>query len=322
MSKTKVSKIGRRGKIMLTTLVALMFIGVATAQLLPHFGKVTTTVEANQTILVDGQQYPDSGDITDVIPEDHPGGETFCFLHWLENKGSVPIDIELNPGCSGTDFDDPPNPINCNGITTTYYKLLGFSDTKITDATTISVEDLGVKVKWTITIDWDKVPYGASHAATALIIGDEGNNILCQIHNNDGVDPAYGVGTWLYSKYEDGWYTGGGTANNILVSDLDWVEASGGLEIDGNIIIITVDKTHLAFDEFKWVLRVPQEFTHPGFDWGDTDMTNTHTATVGEEIPKDTPFTMQSGELLNFYICYSFDKKIYPGIYTIVTTIT
>lgn len=297
-------------KWLIAVLAIALLVGGVSAAVIQWFGQIKVTTTVKQAVLVDGKSYPEIIEQTPTVG----GGESFCRHHYLKSQTSVPVELQFVTAyvpvlVEGIEY----------GITTNYYKLFGFSDSKNTDATTISVEDLGCKVQWTITVDWDKVPFGASHAATALMIGDKDNNILYQIHNNDGVDPDYDVVTWLYSKYENGWYTGGETANNILVSDLDWVEASGGLETDGNIITITIDKTHLAFDEFKWVLRVPQEFTHPEFGWGDTDMTNTDTATVGEAIPET--FTLEAGERLDFCICYDFDLLIQADTYTITTTV-
>jgi len=57
--KGKIGKIGRRGKIVLTLLVAVMFIGIASAQLLTHYGEVKTTVNVEQSLRLDGKVYKD-----------------------------------------------------------------------------------------------------------------------------------------------------------------------------------------------------------------------------------------------------------------------
>jgi len=297
---------GKSVPLLAIVVISLLAIG-ASAALLTQYGTITGVATVSQSVLIDDDETSVSESF-DIV-----AGGTECVLHSLVNKAEVEAGVDLLTGYS-TNYV-------AGDIETSYYELLGFSYSQSTDATTISVEDLGCKVEWTITVDWDKVPYGASHAATALMIGDMDDNILYQVHNNDGVDPDYGVGTWLYSKYEDGWYTGGETANSIPVEDLLWVEASGGLETEGNILTITIDKSHLACDEFKWVLRVPQEFTNPDFGWGDTDMMNAHTATVGSVL--SGAFTLAPGETMPLGICYVFNIALDPelGPYTITTTV-
>ena len=124
--KTKISKIGRRGKIVLTLLVAVMFIGIASAQLLPHFGKVTTTMTTEQSIVIsdDGETWKDWGDF---ITRNLNNGEPlvhctdYTYKLWIKNRACVPA--------TPTFTDDPTNPEDdVTGITINHH-IFGDSQT-------------------------------------------------------------------------------------------------------------------------------------------------------------------------------------------------
>ena len=346
--KTKISKIGRRGKMVLAVLIAVMFVSVASAALLTNYGKVTTTVRANQSIWVDGKQYPNSGNIKDEISDLYPGGKTFCFPHLLDNRGPVPIDIELNPDCSGTDFDD--NWINCEGITTTYYKLTEYSFTHSQDVNDGTVGQLVTTVAedgdWMVwTFDFPVELFtGDGNLNVGLIIATDGEaqGPAFQIHNNDGADSSYDWGTWLMSPWgptiDDGWFGWHSGDTNTPVTELAWVEATGNRNVPHNdgVMEIRILKSELG-KSFHWAASptVGSGFYAPaydvtmqiptGFDWGipivDMTVPNYIEAIIMTEIPKDTPFTMQPGQKLLFFICHSIVEKIYPGTYIITTTI-
>ncbi len=93
--KAKFSKIGRRGKIVLAVLIAAMFIGVATAALLPHYGKITTTVDVEQSVTLDGKSMPASGEITDEI-NGVAGDLILGDNHLLTNNADKKIVIDLD----------------------------------------------------------------------------------------------------------------------------------------------------------------------------------------------------------------------------------
>ena len=91
MNKTKISKLGRRGKIGLVILVAVMFIGIASAGLLTHYNTITVKANVKQSVLVDGK------DVTEPINQPQPfnaiGGWTYYFKHNIENR--APIDATV-----------------------------------------------------------------------------------------------------------------------------------------------------------------------------------------------------------------------------------
>ncbi|GAI14449.1 unnamed protein product, partial [marine sediment metagenome] len=116
--------------------------GLVSAALLSYYGKITMTADVKQSVLVDGQDY--TWEITDVIPVDAPGGETFCFLHTLKNQASVPATVS---------FETIYEPVLEDGeITATYFKPLGYSQsvTAGDQVVKITVEDGDCHVTWTI----------------------------------------------------------------------------------------------------------------------------------------------------------------------------
>ena len=81
-------KINIFGKSIPAAIVALLVMSTfGAAALLTYYGQITTTVNVEQSILLDGEPW--NYEIIHTIPEAAPGGEEFCFKHTLENKMSV-----------------------------------------------------------------------------------------------------------------------------------------------------------------------------------------------------------------------------------------
>lgn len=70
----------------------------------------------------------------------------------------------------------------------------------------------------------------------------------------------------------------------------------------------------LSADEYVEVRMVFGGETDERFDWTKFDV-------LGTKIPEGESFTLQPGERLDFYICYSFDPLIKAGTYTITSTV-
>ena len=343
--KTKISKIGRRGKIVLTLLVAVMFIGIASAAILPYYNKVTTTAHASQSVLVDGKNHTVS--ITNEY--DIIAGCCKSSCHLLENQACVNAPIEFN-----TISDDP------NNITTTYYTptYYSFAEQAVPSLeksgdplpVLISVENGECDITW--TIDWPvEGDLGNGNMGVAIIIAKngDGNGPSFQIHNNDGTDANYQWGTWLLSPWgptiDDGWFGWHSGSTNVPVSELDWVECTGHRYKDGKvddptpnpdgIFTITIPKCNLG-DEFHWAIHLgcggfyniagyasyPKSLSPYGFDWSNpiVDMTiaqNYEPATIMEDL--GTGFILGLYQSKEVIICNLFDVGITPGEYTIVS---
>jgi len=261
------------------------------------------------------------------------GGDTYIDLVGIKNRASVPATVKFKTSISG-----PGCPGDTCGITTSYWKLVGYSDIKTTPdgsgsiPATITVEDLGDAVKWTIDMDETSGFFKNGHAAVGLIIG-VGDRILFQVHSNDGTCPEYDWGTWLYSPYDstgDGWY-GWHTSEaewNTPVDEMTEINATGSRYISENpklIFTITISKKLLHPGEFKWAIVLMGDtsdtFSPGTFSWTNTDTTNFHTAIVGTKIQEGEPFTIDAGETLTFGITNEFAVALEPGTYTITTEI-
>jgi len=320
----------QRKKMALVALALILCVGIVSAAVLPYFGRIVTTVDVKQAVLLDGQDYT-TMPITETPTV--AGGESFCRPHWLTSQTSVPVQLQ---------FETTILP-DATGVTVSYLKSTGYKDTVKTLAygTTVYypidviVEDIGSEIQWT----FDFFAYnttsmqGGGKFAGCVIVSLDGITPDFQIHNNDGICSAYGWGTWLYSPYDK---TGGGW-HGWHTSEAAWstkVEDIGGIDATGNIyyvdnpegkLVITIDKTKLNAT-FGWAVYASQfHFYAPnngysvypeGFDWANIPFKS---ATILEPIT--SPFTLYSGERLDFYICYKFAVDIYPYIYTITTTV-
>ena len=173
--KTKISKIGRRGKIVLAILIAGMFIGVATAALMPHFGKLTTTATMSQAVLVDGKSMPESGDITESI-----SGVTcntvLGNVHWLTNNADKKVIVDLVPTLTSW-------PDNCwDGLESAYpeYRL----DARIDDDA------------FYVALDSDILWGDFNSASFDYLIDSDGGNLWIPQMNTVLRDSEEGVGQY------------------------------------------------------------------------------------------------------------------------------
>lgn len=343
MNKTKISKIGRRGKMGLTILVALMFIGIASAALLPHYNKVTTKVQVSQSVLLDGNDY------TNPLTREFnaTGGDCKSSCHWLNNTGNENAPIVFNT----TYYPDG------EGITTKYYTptYYTFQTTVGTQPVDITVTDGDCHITWTIDFPGE-APYndptteGNGHWAVGLVIATDGdgNGPSFQIHNNDGTDATYPWGTWLYSPWgptiSDGWMGWHSGSINIPLEELScgWAEATGEKYNEVNpdgIFTITIAKCVLG-EDFHWALNLaigggfysdymtyeqmayPLATPGPSFNWGTpivnmTGTVNYEPATIMTDL--SAGFTLGKYQSKEIIICHHFDRAIVPGTYYITS---
>jgi len=323
--KTKISKIGRRGKIGLTLLVAVMFIGIASATLLSNYNTMTTIANVEQSVLVDGEDYtvPLTNEY-DVI-----AGCCNSSCHLFENQACVNVPI---------DFDTQYLP-DGEGITTTYYTPTGYTfETSIGgQPVLITVTDGDCEITWTIDFPIDDDPCNGL-MAVGLIIAQNGlgEGPSFQIHNNDGTDDTYPWGTWLWSPWgptiDDGWFGWHSGNINVPVEDLDWIECTGERyhnENPNGIFTITIPKCSLGAD-FDWALYTAigsgfciytyQQAYYPDtFTWDEpiVGVDNYEHATVMEDL--GTGFILGAYQSKEVIICNSFDVGMTPGLYTIIS---
>lgn len=254
-----------------------------------------------QSILLDGMDVNSgSMDIEDVIDEPAPGGEEFCFPHYLENKMSIEGTVELE-----TTYDP-----DGEGITTRYLKSIPYTYSKVWAG------DNGKEVLVTVedTEEWLEWNYTAVDPVTSGTL-----KMTVEIDNPTG----FGITTFDDGSY-DGWYYYD-TEDVVRISDYDgsnkisgydWVETS----VDADSMSVRIKKDHLP-TTFMW-----QGFAnfHLTQNWIEIDKSaDPWVPTASAELmePLTNPVIIQSGGRLDFSICHAFDEAIAPGTYTITTSV-
>lgn len=275
--------------------------GLVSAALLTYYGKITMTADVQQSVTVDGKDYRDP--ITYELEVDVPGGETFCFAHWLTNQASVPAEVSFVTSY-WPDGD---------GITTTYEQLES-SWTTTVEQTNPGPFDVDISFSmsdgsftWTFDADTED---GDFSVAEGLGLGSSTNLQL----DDSASDPGFyvlNIKDGTYTKHgwvdEEGWHT---YASGDL-SELTWLtysKSTGHTEF-------TIANSFA--DEVKMMESQPfgNSFCPPA---------GTVYAGVGylpSEPKSITEITLESGETVDFIISYSFAIDIKPGTYTITTEI-
>jgi hypothetical protein len=305
-------------------LAIALLIGVASAALISYFGQVKMTATVDQAVLLDGDN------INNMPIEETAtvaGGEFFLGSHWLQSQTSVPVNLMFETYIPG----------DSAGVTVSYLKSKGYKTTVTTVPIVgdykvdVTVEDIGDWIQWS----FNYFAHNTSNAAgdgkfeAGVIISLE-NGKKFQIHNNDGTVSKYDPGTWIYELYDgSGWWHGWFGSNSISIKDagITWVETEGDMYFRNNpegIIVIRIHKTMLDAT-FGWgVYASTAHFSsgipysrsaYPGNLWDG----GFESATIMEEIT--SPFTLNPGEYLQFYIKYKFAVNIYPDTYTIYSTV-
>jgi len=305
---TKISKkIGRRGKIGLAVLIAVMFIGVASAGFLTHYNTITVNTNVKQAVLVDGF------DVNDPIEQelDATGGEIHCFGHDIKNN--APIDATVSFSFF-FDTAEPGLPPNQDGITVTYK-----------DSVHLENKDSD----WNI-IDDDR------HADIEFELVDEEF-----VYNLDvvGMEPETDY-VFIYRADEEdrftNWHGYGSIEIEAFTTDGDGnYSNSNSVELDTDLPRDT-DWNNGPDADYT---QAPDFYKHKTGAklWVVTDAhwDNENEIMVGwdrEAYLFDTELiryfdnanheiTIPAGEFIDFEICYAFAIHIEPGSYTLITWI-
>ena len=309
--------------IVLAGILLITMIG-ATAALLSYYGTITAESTVQQAVTFDDdtveKKYSFDGNIV--------AGASFEDEFILKNHAEIPAQVEL-----------VTTGVPAQGIEYGFYKPVIYDYTESIDIAgaddlVVTVEEDGDWVVWNFT--YNGLPSNDGNINAPVVIGS-GDDILYQIHNNDGGCGDYDFGTWLYSEYDNGWHTGGAGCGdtNIPVTDasLDWIEASGDRHgndpgFDG-ILQVKIHKDELG-KEFKWASRpnvgsgwsgVPTQYfaTPSAYNWGDSNTTNFHEAILAEEITG--PFWLSPEETFEMFSVFDFSIALTPGTYNINTEI-
>lgn len=267
--KTKISKkIGRRGKIALTVLIATMFIGVASAGLLTYYGKIETTAEVSQAIVFDGKD--DSTAITHALST--MGGCCECYKEKIKNRACIDGDVDFITTISG-----PGGP---DGVDVTYRLL----DWVIDDSDYNGVNnEYTVEPYFTWTIDGNEIALHFYNPTTWMAVFDY------RVDGESGTD----------HQWTDMTISQGPCMGELFGQEYNPVVLAAGQSITKTV--------------------TPCQDVWVGMRQGGEQMC--YIPWIHFEMPEmTTPFTIESGEIINFLVQYCFDIAIIPGAYTITTT--
>jgi hypothetical protein len=292
----------QRKKMLIAGLAIALLIGIVSAATIRYFGQIQMTANVKQAVLLDGKDYTKMP-ITEEA--NVSGGESFCRYHWLQSQTSVPVQLALVPNVT---YD--------GGITVKYYKVgeltLGASDFEYRDPNVKYVSKVVVSrgegcAVWTIDLNGSLISGHWSTGAQLLIATPE-------VIYTFGISPG-AISQPVYKEYI------GGT----------WVQKNvpEGMTAVGKVndtrFVLEIPLKYLCCA--KWAINI--EASWPGHsgsyyaqypkNWG---RWGNPTEGVADLLtPIESPFTLAPGERLDFIICYKFAVNIYPGKYTITTTV-
>lgn len=325
MKKTKISKIGKRGVVLLAVLVAISMI--VSASLLPYFGKIKTTVNVESQAVEIGYGnpivwHPYNNPIEHTIPHTSPGGETFCFKQWIKNGASIPVNITFNTN-------------TYDGIETKIYAL--------TPTITLILENKDS--------NWDII---SDDGIQATLTFDTVANTFNYDLMANGLTPETEYVLIYYADYEDRMNNWGGDNPGAHISTFI-TDGSGNVDISGSVNLdmnlpsepdanIDIHDYSVAPDNYAhghgakiWIVPLADYDVdnkkvinwNPDAFLFETDLViyldcnkpveDYFCGLIGDEVTDSV--TVQSGQIIPILICYKFDLHISIGTYILTTIV-
>jgi len=332
-----------RKKLIFLILGLAAIVGTVSAAVINYFGQVQMTATVKQAVLLDGK------DITEMPIKETAtvaGGESFCRHHWLKSQTSVPVELKFVTGKGGAgdeitvkyyyyEFEGYSNVVeeayNLYNPSDGPYSLTDNDFPGINHPVTFTVVQSPSEVVFTIYtedgFEAELVDGGTAYdcANFGFDVDNDGNYDFAILYEPDhsmrwDYSGSPGTGDWGYSdtwdKEHNEWLSG---------SFVPPEEVGISAENTGTSLIVTIsaDKLGGLGNTYKFAMNL---YKHTGFLGSEQtpDQLWIHAEgelTLGTEIPEGTPFTLAPGERLDFYIYYEFATNIYPGTYTITTTV-
>jgi hypothetical protein len=338
----------QRKKLFLAILATTLLVGVVSAALIEWFGRVRMTATVKQAVLLDEYGYDYVIGETATVA----GGESFCRYHWLQSQTSVPVALKFI-----TAFD----PDGVGIIVTYLTALLHQFGTGVAEWSTEHIHKGAYSVKLTTVTTDDiaraYVPFGSTTLAEIGKVSfwtyvTDADNVYVRpwvgiyLHTNPSVtleqwfaDYYAGSPNVFYIQaepcYTDG-YSGDFNVWQYWDSEgshpLKWL----GLEspddpYHGPTLQEYIEGTAVtkgfASREYGTLYVVGIKFqagyggTWKNFEGFVDDVTIGNEPWDLELFPENTPFTIEPGERIDFFICYKFDLLIKGGTYHIYTTV-
>ncbi|WGI17974.1 hypothetical protein [Methanonatronarchaeum sp. AMET-Sl] len=168
-------------------------------------------------------------------------------------------------------LDDPEHPGNVNqnaieNVPDHVDVVLPFTvvieGTYMIDGATVDYEQTADEIEFVVDITDEEAMtgQGQDRIPVALFFADGENDIVAQIHNNDGVNHDFDVGEWLFDTGVEEWHDEGVEK----VTDNDYITVEGDSTEDSEFTI-TVDKDaeFLPDGEFGWAVSLIVDNTVP-----------------------------------------------------------
>jgi len=292
-------------KILIASLAIALLIGVVGAGLLTYYGKIQTTATVEQAVVLDGKPY------TEPVTHEFTayGGYCVCKPHYLKNRGLEEVTVQVEHKVNGAINDPATTGIEILLLEPIYEE----HNTNGADVEATIVKEWSCcTTSWIVDILSVNEPHGVYGIGLAISF--------------DRITPTFQVWYAEHGPAHDdtnmGWYYQEYPWGSNLVVPID--------EVDG-ITINAKDPTEKHFEiyikcwklggcgvEYYWTMQLRTNLITwlAPYDWGEnaSEFLENHTGIPIEEI------VLAPGERLDFGICYSFNPKITPGTYMIVTT--
>jgi len=300
MKKNRTKKLGKLGLIAVVLIACSV---IASATLLTFFGKIETTVNIEQSVQIDGNNWNEA--ITHDL--DGVGGCCYCFEHEIVNNGCQPIML---------DWEIWANP-NMDGITVSFIRepYLGSLDLSVLDGMAeyddfdVYVDDIlvytysatGGDEIWILhTVDLlpFEIPAAGTHTVKIDCIADEPWQYF-DTYGQLGVDTIE-----LYCEL-------GTLCDSVDIGDTS-SEAGHNLVGWGPVEPATSGGNWGGITDCRATWVTGDE------SWASVDLTCEESECDCDGIPiMEEPFELLPEETIEFCICYGFDMLIKPGTYTI-----
>jgi len=287
-------------------LVGMLTIGGVGAALLNYYGQVIQTPTVTQSVTI----TPGSHTFTDAI-----AGNTYCFLHEIENIAEVPAQVEL-----ATSY--VPTIDALDTVTkTSYYMPVDYShsasytdsgyasgDSVLGSDLAVAVVDAGEWITWTYT-------YATSPTHTPkMTVAIDYPNGFAITTLDDGSDG------WFYAPDPDV------VTNRVRIADYngenqiagyDWVDVSAV----GNVLTVSIHKSALLTEEcdtsFMW-------HGYANYNGKQIWIETAAWQPIAEAIilePLTGPFWVPAESTMDLLICYEFNVALETDTYTITTEV-
>jgi hypothetical protein len=294
----------QRKRFLLAILATTLLVGVASAAVISYFGQIQMTANVRQAVLLDGKDHTQMPlyEASNVA-----GGESFCRYHWLESQTNVPVVLYFY-----TDYWPEGN-----GITTTYTttitELVGYEhyyddcQRLVALRAWLKLEDLlGVDLGYTVN-----VIANPTFAPNINIWITDGAGSYRIVHAWGKDWTGTGLKTVTFEQLLDGIMGYGATIRDSLYPP-DYPK-------------IYYSESELITDYGNWYAYFVEVRAQAGLAGGQVlRPVQFKAADITMNMPDTDTFTsltLQPGEFLPFYICYSFDLLIKPDTYIIYSTV-